>query len=134
MARLHAEAFDAPWSKEALCALIDSAGVQALADHERRGFILLRVAADDAEILTLAVGTADQRRGVGTGLVLAAREAAEQAGAHQLALETACDNTAALALYQGCGFKVVGRRRGYYQRERGAVDAVVLVATLKGAP
>ena len=34
--------------------------------------------------------------------------------------------TAARGLYLGRGFKPVGRRAGYYRRESGAVDAIVL--------
>ena len=41
-------------------------------------------------------------------------------------LEVADDNAGAIALYSGAGFGRVGARRGYYPRETGAVDALVM--------
>ena len=125
LAALHAAAFDHPWDAAALQALLAGPGVIALADAD--GFILIRVVADEAEILTLAVAPGARRQGLGRRLVeVAARQAAGQ-GAASLFLEVAADNAAALALYQGAGFEPVGRRSGYYPRSGGlAVDAMVL--------
>ena len=125
MAAVHAAAFERPWDAAAFQTLIDQPGVLALGDDD--GFILIRMAADEAEILTLAVRPDGRRRGLGRVLVEAAGAAARHLGAERLFLEVAQDNTAALALYRGVGFIEVGRRRAYYPRPDGtAADALVL--------
>ena len=52
---------------------------------------------------------------------------AQTAGAEAMFLEVAADNAAAIALYAGAGgFVRVGARPGYYPRETGAIDALVM--------
>jgi ribosomal-protein-alanine N-acetyltransferase len=132
LAALHAAAFDEPWSGEALEALLTAPGVIGLMRED--GFILIRIAADEAEILTLAVRPQARRRGLGGALVEAGAEAAHAANATSLFLEVAADNRAAIALYARSGFQQVGRRKGYYAREGGApVDALVLARSLASA-
>jgi len=121
LAALHADAFDAPWSERALADLLAQSGVFAAAEDD--GFILIRVVADEAEILTLAVRRAARRRGVGGRLLGQAAIEAARRGAVQMFLEVAEDNIAARALYASAGFEEVGRRRKYY---RGTVDALLL--------
>lgn len=135
MARLHAAAFpDEPWDAATLTAMAGDPGCRTLAlrndDGAPTGFILIRTAADEAEILTVCVDPAMRRRGGGAALLDAARRAAADDGATQLFLEVAADNAAATALYAGAGFAVVGRRRGYYRRGDGKVDAVVMRRSL----
>ena len=98
---------------------------------EADGFVLLQVAADEAEILTLAVRSSARRRGTGSRLVVAAGVRASAMGARRLFLEVAEDNAAARALYATLGFEPAGRRRRYYARKDGpAVDALLLVLNL----
>ncbi len=92
----------------------------------RGGFVLARVAADEAEVLTLAVMPEARRAGLGRALMVAAMEAAVVRGAAAMLLEVAEGNGAARGLYAALGFSVVGRRRRYY----GAEDALVLRASL----
>lgn len=137
LAPLHARAFAAsgarPWSADELEALAASPGVRVLAaeaeahPHPACGFLMLRLAAEEAEVLTVAVEPAARRVGVGSALVEAAAGAAAAAGAGELLLEVAADNAAALALYARAGFLPAGRRRGYYPRPGApAADALVL--------
>lgn len=125
LAAIHAEAFDAPWDTEAFRALLDQTGVIACTEGD--GFILIRVVADEAEILTLAVRPAARRRGLGARLTAGAAARARALGATRLFLEVAEDNAAARGLYAALGFEAAGRRRGYYARKGGpAVDALIL--------
>ena len=129
LAALHATAFDAPWDAAAFDALLGQAGVVALAEPD--GFILIRVVADEAEILTLAVRPDVRRSGLGRSLVARAAASAAAAGADRLFLEVADDNAAALALYARCGFLQVGRRPRYYARAKGSNrDALLLSLNL----
>jgi len=43
-----------------------------------------------------------------------------------MVLEVAVDNAAAIALYEAAGFTVKGRRRRYYRRTDGNVDAIIM--------
>lgn len=131
LAGLHAKAFDAPWDASALGDLLRQAGVFGLGvgalGVDAAGFILCRVAADEAEILTLATAPGSRRQGLGLLLVEAAAETASAQGASRLFLEVAEDNAAARALYARAGFLEVGRRRGYYARPGGPpINALVL--------
>ena len=129
LAALHATAFDTPWDAGAFAALLVQPGVLAL-DRED-GFILIRIVADEAEILTLAVRPEARRRGLGLILVEDAARAAADAGATKLFLEVAEDNAAARSLYARAGFEAAGRRPRYYARPGGAaVDAFILSLNL----
>lgn len=129
LAALHAAAFPAPWDAAAFAALSAQPGVLALVEDD--GFILIRVVADEAEILTLAVRPEARRRGIGARLVRAASVRAADLGAERLLLEVAQDNAAARGLYARCGFIEVGRRRGYYARPgAAAADALTLALNL----
>jgi ribosomal-protein-alanine N-acetyltransferase len=121
MAALHAVAFpDDRWDAVVFATLLAQPGMIGLVD-ERGGFLVLRVAADEAEILTIGVGR--RREGIGIGLLRAGIAAARDAGAREMFLEVAAGNTAALGLYTKLGFETVGRRKGYYGN---GGDAVVL--------
>jgi ribosomal-protein-alanine N-acetyltransferase len=125
LAAIHAEAFETPWDAASLSALLASPGVFAL--EEANGFILIRVVADESEILTLAVRPSARRGGLGARLVEAGVVRAAALGAERMFLEVAEDNAAARALYARAGFHEAGRRRGYYARADGSrEDALVL--------
>ncbi|MDB5480952.1 MAG: rimI [Caulobacteraceae bacterium] len=129
LAALHRTALDEPWSAAEIDVLLSSPGVYALSASlggQATGFILCRVAADEAEVLTLAVTPAMRRRGVATALLDRAIAAALAAGARALFLEVATDNPAAEALYRSRGFVEVGRRPGYFSRPGGAVAALIM--------
>lgn len=127
MAELHAAAMTTsrPWSAAEFEALLADRAVFSCTGED--GFAIGRVVLDEAELLTVAVAPAAQRRGAGT-LLLAAFEAEAQArGALRAFLEAAEDNPGARALYAKAGWSEAGRRRAYYARAGGgAADAVVL--------
>jgi ribosomal-protein-alanine N-acetyltransferase len=89
--------------------------------------VLARVAAGEAEILTLAVVPGARRRGLGAALMQAALARAAEAGAREMFLEVAEGNEAARRLYGALGFAGVGRRPRYYSDGR---DALVLRRSL----
>ncbi len=94
---------------------------------------MLRTAGDEAEILTFGVVPNCRLMGIGKELVEACRTTAKNAGAEKLFLEVAADNTAALALYAGGGFREVGRGKNYYEPQDNSAtskDALILHLTL----
>ncbi|MCK8783249.1 GNAT family N-acetyltransferase [Roseomonas sp. NAR14] len=123
LAALHALAFPAEkWGPDAIALMLELPGTVAL-QRPGEGFVLLRAAAGEAEILTLAVAPAARRRGCGGALLAAALAAAAALGALAMFLEVAAGNAAARALYAAAGFTQVGLRRRYYADRS---DALVL--------
>lgn len=97
--------------------------VAAGADGEPHGFLMWRRVEDEAEILTLAVAPAQQRRGCGRALVAALLGAARSEGVRSLFLEADAGNAAAIALYEKAGFARIARRQRYYKT---GADALVM--------
>lgn len=124
LAALHAASFPDPWDAPAITALLAAQGTFAF--HHPDGFVLARIAGDEAEILTLAVMPAARGRGLGRALLQAAIICAQEQGAVTMFLEVGVDNPAALALYSGLGFARVGARKAYYAVAGGSGDALVL--------
>jgi ribosomal-protein-alanine N-acetyltransferase len=87
------------------------------------GFLMWRVIGDEAEILTLAVAPAQQRRGCARALVAALLEAARGDGVRSVFLEVDAGKKGAIALYEGAGFSRIARRRRYY---KSGADALVM--------
>jgi ribosomal-protein-alanine N-acetyltransferase len=136
-AALHREAFEPlgerPWTCREIAGLLVSPGVAGLlveAEGREDGFALWRTAADEAELLTVAVQPDRRRRGLGRALLSAVVERARRGGARNLFLEVGVDNAPARSLYAQAGFIEVGRRPGYYRRHAGLADALVLRLTL----
>ncbi|HXZ15663.1 MAG TPA: GNAT family N-acetyltransferase [Roseiarcus sp.] len=124
-AQLHAAAFAHPWAAEEVARLIGDAATLSAAALDPvsgilRGFVLARLAADEAEILTVAVDAGWRRKGVGRALVSESLRRAANAGARAVFLEVDEDNRAAVALYRRLGFTKVGERPGYYRRKDGS--------------
>ena len=137
-AALHAESFAAlgerAWTRQDIAELVASPGVAGLLlqiDGQDAGFALCRVAADEAELLTIAVRPARRRQGAARRLLAAVIDHVRDGGARTLFLEVGVDNLAARNLYDAQGFCAVGARRAYYQRGQGpAADGIVMRLTL----
>ena len=128
LAALHDAAFPPAerWDAAAIATLLAMPGAFGLNDPGR-GFVLARVAADEAEILTLAVAPAARRQGLGGALLAAAMAGAVARGATAMFLEVSDRNAAARVLYAVAGFAETGRRRRYYAD---GADALVLKRSL----
>jgi ribosomal-protein-alanine N-acetyltransferase len=131
---LHGRCFAQAWSDATMASLLGMPGSFALiatrldnGAAQPAGFALARVAADEAELMSLGVVPECQRRGIARRLVAACAERAAGAGAAALFLEVGEANRAARALYDGLGFHVIGRRHGYYRTPgNGSEDALVM--------
>ena len=131
MAEIHRAAFRAAeaWSRDVMLLQLELPGTFGLV-HPAGGMILARVAADEAEILTLAVTGEQRRRGVGSALLRAATRRVAEMGAVSMFLEVAVTNHAARGLYSAHGFEEAGLRRRYYSD---GTDALILRSTLAAA-
>jgi ribosomal-protein-alanine N-acetyltransferase len=95
------------------------------------GFVLTRLAADEMEMLNLAVAPARRRRGLGRRLVAEALARGRARGIEQCWLEVRASNRAALDFYRALGFRERSRRRAYYRDP--VEDAVVCARHLTAA-
>jgi [ribosomal protein S18]-alanine N-acetyltransferase len=118
--------FPDPWPLETLATELRFPGSFLLVAAPYRssalGYASFRTMADEAELLRLSVAPAARRHGLGR-LLLAAGFA--ELSARRLAscfLEVRADNTPAIALYERVGFRLAGRRNGYF---RDGSDALV---------
>ena len=142
LAGLHRAAFeDQPgaeiWEAAALAELLAMPGALALIVEVGAappakppaallGLALGRVAAEEAEVLTLGVCPAARRLGLGRALIDAMVARTLALGARRVFLEVAEDNKAARSLYAAAGFREVGCRPAYYRRATRSVDAVIM--------
>jgi ribosomal-protein-alanine N-acetyltransferase len=131
LAVLHGRAFAHGWSESEFERLLaDKAVVAHVARAGNRGapagFMLSRRAADEAEILTVAVAPAERGRGIARALLARHLGRLAALGITRVFLEVDDGNRPALRLYARAGFREVGRREGYYARAEGARAALTL--------
>jgi ribosomal-protein-alanine N-acetyltransferase len=131
LARLHARAFTTPppWSAASFAATL--ADPAAFLLTEPGALLVGRVAAGEAELLTLATDPDARRQGLARRLLAAFDAEARHRGATEAYLEVAEDNAGARALYAAAGWQQAGRRPGYYG---GGVAALILRKSLAAAP
>jgi ribosomal-protein-alanine N-acetyltransferase len=132
MAAVHRMAFPPreAWGTDAIAIQLALPGGFGWLDP-RGGMILARVAADEVEVLTVAVVPEARRQGIGARLLDAVMTVAVARGARAAFLEVSVGNTAARALYEQAGFTPVGRRPRYYAD---GTDALVLRRALIPTP
>jgi [ribosomal protein S18]-alanine N-acetyltransferase len=130
LAELHAASFRRGWSDSEFARLLRDPNVtahRAAVAGVITGFILSRRAADEAEILSIAVATSHRRRGFARRLLDLHLRWLAGLGVRAVLLEVDEDNAAARRLYAHAGFRAVGRREGYYTRpESNPASALVL--------
>ncbi|MDR1314679.1 MAG: GNAT family N-acetyltransferase [Deltaproteobacteria bacterium] len=86
----------------------------------------------ETHLMHLAVAPERRREGLGKAVLRAVLGFSVARGSGKVLLEASENNPAALALYRSEGFRVVGRRKGYY--ESGRADALSMTLDLPPAP
>ena len=69
LAALHAQCFDEAWDEASFAAFVRDSFTFALVAEDARAFIVVRVAADESEILTLGTHPDSRRRGLARALI-----------------------------------------------------------------
>ena len=123
MADIHAQSFHKGWDDADMWAHLQK-DICFGFGRPLDGFIILSSAADQAEILTIAVDPAERRRGIAWALLEICETELVDNGVDTLFLEVAEDNEPAIKFYQGAGFEPIGRRPAYYKRDIGRVAAI----------
>ena len=78
------------------------------------GFVLARIAREEAEIISIGVAPNCRGQGLGSKLLLEVELQSRTVGVKELFLEVAETNHPAVCLYKSLSFKTVGRRIGCY--------------------
>lgn len=133
-ADIHAVCFARAWTDGEIADLLGNANTHGFAatvpagsQRAMAGFVLLRIAAGEAEILTIAVSPDWQGYGIGRRLMDHVLAHAHRERFESIFLEVEESNQAAVALYKKLGFFEVGNRPGYYSDPvKGRSRAIVM--------
>jgi len=129
------ESFPLPWTAAMFIKELNNANAQCLTACVNFGkkrilaaYIIFWIVADEAHLHNLAVKKEFRRQSLAFNLLKAMREIASQVGIRAQTLEVRPSNTAAIKLYEKCGFVVKGVRPLYYQETH--EDALIMWADL----
>ena len=131
VSRLHMKNFARGWDQPDVARMLAEQniladGIFANAAHMPCGFVISRLAADEAEILTICIDENKRRQGLGRMLLEQHVRGLVHRNVGKLFLEVDEHNRSALSLYQRHGFSKVGERPGYYPKSDGS-RAVALI-------
>ena len=129
IAALHAASFRRGWSEQEVETLLLDRYViahRAQSGAALSGFIMSRLAANEAEILSVAVARAAQGRGLARGLLTLHLRRLAGIGASAVFLDVDEHNQPAIRLYRRAGFHEIARRPNYYA-DPGGKPAAALV-------
>lgn len=120
LANLHKLCFpNKPWSADDFADLKKS-GCDIMASEH--GFIVWRVVADEAEIITIGVHPDARRGGIADAMLTLVESDVKKRGGKKIFLEVAENNVPARALYEHNGYVQVGVRPKYYD----GTDAILM--------
>ncbi|MCS6762013.1 MAG: ribosomal protein S18-alanine N-acetyltransferase [Candidatus Devosia symbiotica] len=132
LAAIHANGFYRGWPNAEFASFLSEreTPVYVACDAKRRiaGFALIRISADEAELLTIAVDPIWRGKGLGQALLKAALDDLLMSSAKRMFLEVSEENVAALKLYQRQGFTTISSRKGYYPRADGSAATALVMA------
>ncbi len=130
IAALHGQSFRRGWSEQEIEGLLTDRQViahRATTGTKLVGFIMSRRAADEAEILSVAVARSSRGRGLARQLLDLHLRRLAALGARAVFLEVDEHNEAAIRLYSRAGFREVSRRPNYYPDSAGPPAAALVL-------
>ncbi|HET9399712.1 MAG TPA: GNAT family N-acetyltransferase [Candidatus Acidoferrales bacterium] len=121
----------ARWSAGSIAAALKAGAICWIAERDRglAGMILIRLAADEMEILNLGVSPQDRRKGIATRLLMQALRHGAQHGVTRAYLEVRSKNEAGRNFYAANSFRADGGRENYYTAP--SDDAILMSRALK---
>jgi ribosomal-protein-alanine N-acetyltransferase len=124
--------FGMPWSRGAFVYEIERNRVARCwvmrEDDRVVGYLCLWEIADELHITNIAVHPVQRRRGIARTMLVSVLGGAGRGSPAVVALEVRPSNVEARTLYESLGFRVIGRRRGYYYDT--GEDALIMEARL----
>jgi [ribosomal protein S18]-alanine N-acetyltransferase len=122
LAQLHGESFHRGWGEGEFEQMLSERNTlvhRLKVGRKLVGFAVSRMAADEAEILSIAVAAGYRGRGLSRNLLLTHLGHLAGHGVRKVFLEVEENNQPARRLYERAGFSVAGRRERYYQQPGG---------------
>ena len=122
LAQLHGASFHRGWGEGEFETMLTERNTLVHRLRQGRkviGFAVSRMAADEAEILSIAIDADQRGRGLSRNLLLTHLGHLAGRGVRSVFLEVEENNQPARRLYEWAGFGVVGRRERYYQQAGG---------------
>jgi ribosomal-protein-alanine N-acetyltransferase len=122
LAQLHGVSFHRGWGEGEFEAMLSERNTlvhRLKLGRKVIGFAVSRMAADEAEILSIAVDAGHRGRGLSRNLLLIHLGHLAGRGVRSVFLEVEENNAPARRLYERTGFAVVGRRERYYKQPDG---------------
>ncbi|WP_375413586.1 ribosomal protein S18-alanine N-acetyltransferase [uncultured Bradyrhizobium sp.] len=130
LAQLHGASFHRGWSEGEFEQMLSERNTLAHRLRQGRaviGFAMSRMAADEAELLSIALEARCRGRGLSRNLLLTHLGHLAGHGVRTVFLEVEENNQAARRLYDRAGFTVAGRRERYYKQASGEQLNAVLM-------
>ena len=127
MLKIEKKSFHSHWSRQTFVDEFssDNGHYVAIKDGGKiLGYSGFRHVLDEGHITTLAVSPKFRKKGIGTKLIMQLITDAKAKGLIKLYLEVRQSNVAAQKIYKKLGFKILDRRREYYQHP--SEDALVM--------
>ena len=118
IAAVHGASFRRGWDEDEIRRLLLENNVvtqRMTAGGKLVGFIMSRLAAGEAEILSVAIASSWRGRGLSRQLLDLHLRRLAGLGIRAIYLEVGEQNAPACRLYRRAGFNEVGRRQGYYE-------------------
>ncbi|MBQ8208904.1 MAG: ribosomal protein S18-alanine N-acetyltransferase [Clostridia bacterium] len=131
-AELEALCFAHPWTSEGLKTLVREGGVGFAAVEKENGRVIsyagMVMAADMADITDVATHPDCRRQGLSRAVMERILGYAKEQGMTSVALDVRVSNSGAIALYEGLGFEIAGKRPRFYRTP--PEDAYVMIKQL----
>lgn len=113
--QMETEYFTDSWSENSVKLQIQNQRIIVLKfSDDIIGYCIFMIAADEGEILRIAINKNMRMAGMGKKLLGAVLSEMKESGCSEVFLEVRISNEGAAALYKSTGFKEIGIRKGYY--------------------
>ena len=110
--------------------LLNNEGLSIFCKKNLMGYILAKIALDQADIISFIIKKEFRRKKYGTILFKRFVNYLKIKGVERIFLEVSKNNIPALKFYFCIGFERVGYRQNYYKNINGNVDAEVLMSSI----
>ena len=126
VAAIERSAFSQPWSEKAFLESLANKYAYFLVAEEQAanstgdetdiimGYVGMYISFEEGEITNVAVAEMFRKNGTGEALIKRLLADAHMLGVTRIVLEVRASNGPAIRLYEKCGFKEIGIRKGFY--------------------
>ncbi|MDR2766612.1 MAG: ribosomal protein S18-alanine N-acetyltransferase [Holosporaceae bacterium] len=133
VAEVHGRCFGSGWSERCFRDLLTQDVYIGFADVDNdtvRGFVLIQIVLDEAEMITFCVLPEFRSCGLGRSILTELTVYLAHRRVKKIFLEASEGNLRAIRLYESLGFERISRRSDYYRAEQKSKDALVMLLRL----